>query len=123
MREVLEEDTRKYGNLGRYRLTTCFESDPGGDGKTAAADIIRMMAPYIIQAERPSDNKTARASGFAIQVNAGNVRMKVADWNPDYTDELSRFVADVDNGQDDQVDGSSGGFNKLAIENAMVTIG
>lgn len=123
MRKTLEEDTKKYGNLGRYKLTTCFEREPGGDGKTAAADIVRMMAPFVIYAEQPSDNKTARVSGFAIQVNAGNVRMKVAEWNDEYVNELSRFVADVDNGQDDQADASGACFNKLAIENAMVTIG
>jgi predicted phage terminase large subunit-like protein len=122
MRRTLMQDTNRYGNLGRYRLSTCFEREPGGDGKTAADDIVRQMAPFVIFADRPADNKTARASGFAIQVNAGNVRMKIAEWNADYTDELSRFVADVDNGQDDQVDASSGAFNKLAIENLQVSI-
>jgi len=123
MKRTLESDLQKYGNLGRYKLKTWFEREPGGDGKTSADDIVRMMAPYEIYADRPSDNKTARAAGFAIQVNAGNVRvLEDTPWRSDFEDELSRFVADVDNGNDDQIDSASGCFNKLAIENAIVTI-
>jgi predicted phage terminase large subunit-like protein len=80
------------------------------------------MAPYEIFSDRAADNKTARASGFAIQWNAGNVRVLEAEWVDEFKDELSRFVPDVDNGQDDQVDAASGAFNKLAIENAIVSI-
>jgi predicted phage terminase large subunit-like protein len=122
MRSTLERDQARYGSNGRYKVRTWFEREPAGDGKTAADDIVRMMAPYEIFSDRAADNKTARASGFAIQWNAGNVRVLEAEWVDEFKDELSRFVPDVDNGQDDQVDAASGAFNKLAIENAIVSI-
>jgi predicted phage terminase large subunit-like protein len=48
---------------------------------------------------------------FAAQWQAGNVRILRGDWNREYLDEMERFPHGA---HDDQVDGSSGAFNRLA---------
>lgn len=121
MKETLISDLERYTMKGTD-FKTYFEREPAGDGKTSAEDTIKYMAPWPIYSDRPSDNKTARSAGFSVAVNAGNVRMKRAAWNKDLLDELARFVAGIDNKQDDIVDACSGAYNKLAIDNAIVTI-
>jgi hypothetical protein len=58
----------------------------------------------------PGDAKVIRAQPMAAQAQAGNVRMKLAHWNNDYIDEMTSFPEFA---YDDQVDASSGAFNKL----------
>jgi predicted phage terminase large subunit-like protein len=122
MKDTLVDDLERYGKNPAWSFKTYFEREPAGDGKTAAEDIIRDMAPYPIYSDRASDNKTARSAGFAVAVNASNVKMKIAPWNREFVDELARFVAGIDNKQDDQVDAASGAYNKLVIDNAIVTV-
>lgn len=122
MKDTLIDDLDRYGKIKGTDFKTYFEREPAGDGKTSAEDTIKYMAPYPIYSDRPSDNKTARSAGFSVAVNAGNVRMKRAPWNRDLLDELARFVAGIDNKNDDIVDSCSGGYNRLAIDNAIVTI-
>ena len=52
-----------------------------------------------------------RADPFAAQWQAGNVRLVSAPWNRDYLDEHEHFPAGK---YKDQVDASSGAFNKIA---------
>lgn len=93
-----------------------IEQEPGSGGKESAESTIRNLAGYTIKAERPTGDKIARAEPFAVQVEAGNVRMLRASWNDDYMGELRLFPASK---YKDQVDSSSGAFNKLAIPTAL----
>jgi predicted phage terminase large subunit-like protein len=73
--------------------------------------LIRFLAGYSVHAEMARQDKTTRADPLASQCEAGNVRIVEAPWNADYRDELASFP----NGKnDDQVDGSSGAFSKVA---------
>lgn len=122
MKQTLITDLEKYGNIRGYTYKCYFEREPGGDGKTAADDITRSMAPYPIYSDRPTDNKTARSAGYAVAVNAGNIRLIKGSWVKELLDEHVRFMPDTDNKHDDIVDACAGAFNKLAIENAIVTV-
>jgi hypothetical protein len=59
----------------------------------------------------PGEAKIVRAMPLAAQVEAGNVRVVRGPWNNDYIEELCAFPQWA---FADQVDASSGAFNKLA---------
>jgi predicted phage terminase large subunit-like protein len=89
------------------------EQEPGSGGKESAELTVKNLVGYSVHTERVSGSKELRAEPFAAQVEAHNVRIKKADWNVLYLEQLSKFP----NGKlKDMVDASSGAFNKLAIE-------
>ena len=84
----------------------------GAAGKDQARHFTRLLSGYSVATERETGDKVTRADPFASQWTAGNVRVIRAAWNKAYVDELLAFP----NGKnDDQVDGSSGGYNALAM--------
>lgn len=87
------------------------EQEPGSGGKESAQATIRNLSGWNVRAERVTGDKATRAEPYAAQCEAGNVKLVRGDWNAAYIDELCMFP----NGKhDDQVDASSGAFNKLA---------
>lgn len=88
------------------------EQEGGSGGKESAETSIRDLAGYIIKAETPRGDKALRAMPYAAQLEAGNVSLVAGAWNQPYIDELLAFPAGRN---DDQVDASSGAFNKLAL--------
>ena len=87
-----------------------IEQEPGSGGKESAEATIRRLAGFSCFLERPTGDKAFRADPFSVQVNNGNVKIMVGDWNNKYTDELSNFPFST---YADQVDASSGAFNRL----------
>src|SRR5262249_21726530 len=88
------------------------EQEPGASGKESAELTVKLLAGFAIYTESVSGSKEVRAEPFAAQCEAGNVRLVRGPWNGAYIEELCSFP----NGKnDDQVDGSSGAFNKLAL--------
>jgi predicted phage terminase large subunit-like protein len=95
-----------------YPLTKVYvEQEPGSGGKESAEASVRMLAGYAVEADRVSGSKEVRADPFAAQWQAGNVRLVAAPWNRDYLDEHEHFPTGKFK---DQVDASSGAFNKIA---------
>jgi predicted phage terminase large subunit-like protein len=95
-----------------YHLTKVWvEQEGGSGGKESAESTIRNLAGYSVEADRVSGPKEVRADPFAAQWQAGNVRLVSAPWNRDYLDEHEHFPAGK---YKDQVDASSGAFNKIA---------
>lgn len=93
-----------------------MEQEGGSGGKDSAAASIRNLAGFDVHAKTVSGDKATRATPFAAQCEAGNVFLKRAHWNAAYISELCAFP----NGTyDDQVDGSSGAFNRLANAPAL----
>lgn len=87
-----------------------IEQEPGSGGKQSADETIRMLAGFIVRADKPTGAKELRADPFSVQVNNGNVYMIQAAWNVDYLDELQYFPY---SSYKDQVDASSGAFKAL----------
>ena len=74
---------------------------------------LRQLRAYPVHVTRVTGDKVSRAMPFAAQVEAGNVKLVRGPWNRDYIDELIYFP----NGKyKDQVDASSGAYNKLVAE-------
>jgi predicted phage terminase large subunit-like protein len=88
-----------------------IEQEPGSGGKESAESTVRNLAGYNIRAERPSGDKALRAEPYSVQVEAGNIRVVRAPWNQEFIDEHKTFPKGK---YKDQIDATSGGFNKLA---------
>jgi predicted phage terminase large subunit-like protein len=108
IKETAKADNKKYGNLVHIWL----EQEPGSGGKESAESTIRNLLGYIVRKERVTGDKETRAEPFAAQAEAGNVKLVKANWNKKYLDELCAFPHGK---YKDQVDASSGAFNKLAF--------
>jgi predicted phage terminase large subunit-like protein len=78
------------------------------------------MRGYTIDAKAPVGDKYTRAQPFASRVNAGKVKMVRGAWNRGYLDELAVFPMGA---HDDQVDGSSGAYDMLVLDQSIITSG
>jgi len=101
-----------------------IEQEPGSGGKESAQNTVKMLAGWpvyldvvsgakhrVIAGEKmPGEAKIIRAMPFAASAEHGNVRIVRGNWNDDWLDELSLFP---EYRLMDQVDASSGAFNKL----------
>lgn len=92
------------------------EQEPGSGGKESAEVTLRMFAGWDVHAERATGDKATRALPFAAQCEAGNVRLVRTGLGSSclaaYVDELTSFPSGR---YKDQVDASSGAFNKLCL--------
>lgn len=105
--QTAELDRQKYGGA----VQNWREQEPGSSGKDSAEDFVKLLAAYGARYQTSTGDKVVRADPFAAQSEAGNVKLVSGDWNKAYLDELTAFP----NGKhDDQVDASSGAYNKLA---------
>lgn len=106
IRQVAEADRAR-----GIQVAIWCEQEPGSGGKESAEATVRNLAGFTVRAERVSGDKVTRAGPFAAQAEAGNVDLVNAPWNEAYLAELQNF--DGEHGFSDQVDASSGAFNKL----------
>jgi predicted phage terminase large subunit-like protein len=109
IKQTAEVDAAKYGN----RVKVWHEQEPGSGGKESAQSTTRNLAGFPVESETVSGDKVVRATPFAAQSKAGNVKIVRGEWNREFLQELTKFP----NGKwKDQVDASSGAFNKLALK-------
>lgn len=107
IRQAAETDRARWG-----KVMTWIEQEPGSSGKDSARSTISNLAGFVVRAETATGDKAIRAEPFAAQAEAGNVRLLRGSWNAVYLSELCGFP---NGAHDDQVDASSGAFNKLAV--------
>jgi predicted phage terminase large subunit-like protein len=105
----MRQTTHLDGSNCKVRLA----QDPGQAGKDQAKRLLKMLAGFSVRAVPVSGSKETRADGFASQVNAGNVRLLVGDWNRDFIEELRTFPKGKN---DDQVDAVADAFNELTLK-------
>jgi predicted phage terminase large subunit-like protein len=86
------------------------EQEPGSGGLESAQGTIKNLAGSLVEKDRPTGDKEQRADPLSVQVNNGNVMLRVAEWNVLYKEEFSLFPNST---YKDQVDATSGGFNFL----------
>jgi len=108
IKQTAQLDKQQYGP----KVATWIEQEPGSSGVDSAKATITNLSGYAIFAERPTGSKEVRAMPLEAQAQAGNVKLLQAPWNDAYLEELASFP----NGTYlDQVDASSGAFNKIAL--------
>jgi predicted phage terminase large subunit-like protein len=89
-----------------------IEQEPGSSGVAVVAEYQRLLAGYPVRGVRATGSKELRADPLAAQFEAGNVVLIEGPWNAAYIEELCSFGSGC--AHDDQVDASSGSFNRLA---------
>ena len=94
-----------------YMVKIHMPQDPAAAGKGDAQRKVGLLAGFDVKAERMNGDKVTRATGFAAQVEAGNVVMLRGAWNKELKDELNDFPLGA---HDDQVDAASDAFNELS---------
>lgn len=88
------------------------EQEPGSSGKSVIASHTKLLAGYDYEGIPATGAKETRWRPFAVQAEAGNVRLVRGPWNEAFLDELSI----VPNGEhDDQADATAAAFNDLAL--------
>ena len=107
IKQTAATDAAQYGLFPIW-----LEQEPGSGGKESAESTVRNLAGYNVHVETVSGDKETRATPFAAQCEAHNVKLVSGAWNAPYLDELTAFP---NGAHDDRVDGSSGSFNKLAV--------
>ena len=107
IRQTAVLDAAQYGQ----HVPVWLEQDGGSGGKESAENTIRHLAGFVVRAEQVTGSKRTRAEPFRAQCEALNVKLVRAAWNGPYLEELISFPSSK---YKDQVDASSGAFNKLA---------
>lgn len=116
IRATAEEDEREFKEYQGKRLSGVeihVEQEPGSGGKDSAISTVQNLAGFDAHRDPvggSDGNKVTRAKPFAAQVENENVDIVIAPWNRPYINELKMFPRGK---YKDQVDASSGAFNKL----------
>jgi predicted phage terminase large subunit-like protein len=106
--QTAARDEQTYGSV------TIYVEQPPGLAKESTDAVIRMLAGFDVHPDPVNKDKVERAEPLSAQARAGNVFVvKNATWNRPYLAVMEGFPFGV---HDDDVDASSGAFNKLAVE-------
>lgn len=107
-----EKIIRQTAELDGLAVPVWVEQEGGSGGKESAENSVRYLAGFRARAETAKSDKITRADAFSAQCEAGNVKLVRGEWNAAYLAEITSFPHGT---HDDQVDASSGAFNKLAL--------
>ncbi|MET0039306.1 phage terminase large subunit [Dehalococcoides mccartyi] len=89
-----------------------IEQEPGAGGKSLIDYYTRQLAGFTLRPDRPTADKTTRASPVSSQAEAGNIYLVNGLWINDFLDEIEAFPSGA---HDDQVDALSGAFVQLSV--------
>jgi predicted phage terminase large subunit-like protein len=106
IRQWAEDDVRVYRN---YEVGV--EQEPGSSGKDAADATLRNLTGFMVYIDKVTGSKEIRANPFAAYVQNDKVLLIAGDWVHEYIREAEAFPRGT---YDDQIDASSGAFNRLA---------
>lgn len=110
-RENVIQQTAEMDSTLLGSVVTWHEQEPGSGGKESAQATTRRLAGFVVRSETVTGDKETRAMPLAAQCEALNVKLVKGEWNTAYLNELTTFPFGK---YKDQVDASSGAFNKLA---------
>jgi predicted phage terminase large subunit-like protein len=98
-----------------------MEQEPGSAG-VIAIDYFRskVLPGYTFYADKVTGGKVERAYPLAAQAEAGKIWLVEGPWNKPFLDEIEIFP---DGLFKDQVDATSGGYNKLEFGSRGVSVG
>lgn len=107
-----EKAIRSTADLDGKPVEIWIEQEPGSGGKESAEATVKNLAGFKVHAERATGDKAVRAEPYAVQVEAGNVKVVRGEWNQAFIDEHKSFPVGK---YKDQIDAAGGAFNKLAV--------
>ena len=114
--EAPERETRikQTAAIDGKQVKIWHEQEGGSGGKESAQATTRNLSGYTVEADHPTGSKEVRAEPYASQVHNGSVILIDKGWQgtsvTEYLEELEMFPSGTFS---DQVDSSSGAFNKL----------
>lgn len=100
-------------------VTVGLEQDPGQAGKAEVEDLARQLAGYDVVINAVRESKGVRATPYARQAQAGNVKLKEGAWNENFIREHENFDG-TDKCISDQVDGADGAFYLLTRPSQLI---
>lgn len=115
MRQTAELDRLKWHD---YQLWC--EAQRGDSGGQVADTMTREFARFALRMDRPNQEKSLRARPLQACIEAGNFRLVKGAWNSAYIDEMVSFPHGE---HDDQVDATSGAYNRLILTQSTGTSG
>jgi len=110
---VVKQRMKAIGEQDGRHVSVRFPQDPGQAGKSQARDLASFFSGWPVSYYPVTGSKEHRATPFASQVQAGNVRLVRGKWNEPFLRELESFPEGI---HDDQVDASSDAFDELSNE-------
>lgn len=117
----VEELIKSTALIDSYSCPIGLEQDPGSAGVNDISYMVRALAGFNIRVNKPTKNKTVRASPVSAQCQHGNLYMIRAPWNTPVLQTLENF-SDDGVGHDDDVDALSGAFNELSQGNSILDV-
>lgn len=110
-----EQIVRQTADMDGKQVTIYMEQEPGSAGKNNIDNYRRNILPeFAFYPDKVSGSKFQRATPLSSQAEAGNVKILKGHWNEEFFNELELFP---DGAFLDQVDATSGAFNKLWTPN------
>lgn len=106
-----DEDGESY-NIVHPGPPIWIEQEPGSGGLESAQNTVSNLAGFICKVDKVTGSKEVRATPFAVQCENKNVYLVKGPWNNEYLREMTAFPYGAFS---DQVDGSAGAFNKIAV--------
>jgi predicted phage terminase large subunit-like protein len=106
-----EKTIKATAELDGRQVSVWIEQEPGSGGKESAESTVKNLSGFVIKAERATGDKAVRAEPYAVQVEAGNIKVVRGEWNQVFIDEHKNFPVGK---YKDQIDAAAGAFNKLA---------
>ncbi len=109
MLRTAQADQAKYPQMQPHIYV---EREGGSSGKDSVSATATLFEGFSVSSDQPTGSKEVRAEPFAAQCEAGNVCLVRGAWNhEEFIEELCLFPK---SDYTDQVDASSGAFNRLA---------
>ncbi len=109
---VVDQTIRQTAALDGPRVRIREEQEGGHSGKNVIASHTRMLAGYDYQGQPATGAKTTRWRPFAVQAEAGNVRLLTGAWNQAWLEELTSVPVAK---HDDQADSAALAFEAVAL--------
>lgn len=111
IKRTAQADKARWKNVKIYR-----EREPGSSGIDAARQFVALLAGFPVGVDIITGNKKLRAEPLASSAEFGFVKVLKAGWTETWINEITSFPSGTN---DDQVDGSSGAYNKLSGDAAL----
>lgn len=108
VRDILWQTAQTDGRAVKIRI----EQEPGASGKAVVDNYKKLLAGWDVDGVPHSGDKSAWATPWAIQVNAGNVTILKADWNKAV---MAQHAGFPNAAHDDDVDSAAGAFNSVTL--------
>ncbi len=110
-----EKVIKQQSQIDGPNIPVWVEQEPGSGGKESAENTILNLAGVPCFKDPVRGDKYSRCLPFSAMSEAGNVSLLRGDWNEAYLAELHNFDPLDEDQCKDQVDCSSGAYNKLTL--------